>query len=220
MLQGRLGRGRESAATFRDAVQRAEEGYGVDNRLTARIRAIAAYNFALAGDLATAGPMMQRSLADLRAGGESSRTFLFDALRQHARMRLLAGDPGASLAAIDEADALLGLPGTSVPEARRLMLELVRAGAWSRTGRTGDARTAYASALERLAALPPDDYAVAEAHLALGVLTEPARCDEALRHLELGRAALARRPFVYAYLATLQSALADAVESRGCTAGT
>jgi hypothetical protein len=160
--------------------------------------------------------MMQRSVADLRAGGEASRAFLVDALRQQARMRLLAGDPAASLAAIAEADGQIAALASPLPEARRLMLELVRAAALARSGRTDDARRAYDASIDALVALGTDDVGLAEAHFGQGALAAPSDCAAAVRHLGEGRAALAKRSHVYAYLRDFEAALVDAIRTHGC----
>ena len=212
VLQGRLGRNAEADATFRDALARAERGYGAADRITARIRASHAQQLALSGRGDEAVAPMARAIVDLRAQGAKGTSFLFDALRQQARLHVLAGDDAAALVALDEAERVAAPLGQAVREANRLAAVVLRGVALAQLDRAEEARAAIEPALARLDELAVEASVRAEARLVLaGIALREARCGDAVTEAAAAGSLLATRPFVFPYLAEARDRLSGAI---------
>lgn len=211
----RLGKFEDSIRHLSDALARHVASSGEHHRDVAHLRANLAGIMADGGDATTAVTMVQQAVDDLRAQGEGSERRLAEALLHSARIFLLDGDAGRALSRVDEAIAMFENLVRDTRESTRLHAHITRGVALARLARPVQARQALEPALRRLGEIGKDDHSQAEAHFVLGLLAlEEKHCDSAGERLAAGRQALTRKPFVYAYLRSEESALATAVMQR------
>ena len=211
----RLGKFEDSIRHLRDALARHVAFSGEHHRDVAHLRANLAGIMADGGDAKAAVSLVQQAVDDLRAQGEGSERLLAEALLHSARIFLLDGDAGRALSRVDESLAMFDTLRKETRESTRLHARITRGVALARLARPQQARAELEPALQRLGELAKDDHSQAEAHFVLGLLAlDEKDCASADGHLAAGRSALTRKPFVYAYLRSEESALATALARR------
>jgi eukaryotic-like serine/threonine-protein kinase len=183
-------------------------------RWSAWARTVLAHVLAVSGDTASALPLIDRSVTELRAAGEGSRKWLIDALRYRGKIQLLAGQPLQSMASLNDATGLITKRDESWGNVSLFQIGVIRGAALLGLRRIDEAKHDLSKALAGLGELKSDSHSQAQASFALGMIElSQKQCAEAKRDLSLGIDALSREPYTYAYLSTARDELAEALRA-------